>query len=97
MISIVFIIIILFLPITQQQCSIGHLSFNGEKCIFAQNATYLDCHFNMIDWYRDTESDCKQRAENVGIDRNRAFLVSISNAFENADTLSMEKPLYCID
>jgi len=65
----------------QQQCPIGQLSFDRKKCIYAQSPSLIDKS------YFDAESDCKQRAANVGISNDRASLVSISNAFENANVL----------
>jgi hypothetical protein len=65
----------------QQQCPIGQLSFDGKKCIYAQSSSLIDKS------YFDAESGCKQRAANVGISNDRAFLVSISTAFENANVI----------
>jgi len=78
MISIVCSVLLLSfacLTQSQQQCPIGHLSFNRDKCYFAISSAKN---------YADAESDCKTRATEAGIDRQNAFLVSISSTFENA-------------
>ncbi len=66
----------------QQQCPIGQISFDGKKCIYAQSQSLIDKS------YFDAETDCKQRAANVGISNDQASLVSISNAFDNANVRS---------
>jgi hypothetical protein len=66
----------------QQQCPIGQISFDRKKCIYAEIPSSIDKS------YVDAESDCKQRAEQVGIADDRAFLVSMSSAFENGNVLS---------
>jgi len=65
----------------QQQCPIGQLSFDGKKCIYAQTPSSID------KTYFDAERDCKQTAANVGISNDRASLVSILSAFDNANVL----------
>ncbi len=65
----------------QQQCPIGQLSFDGKKCIYTPSLSSPDKS------YYDALSDCKQRAANVGISNDRASLVSVSTAFENANVL----------
>jgi len=61
-----------------QQCPIGtHLSFDQHKCIFLA--------FEKI--YFDAENDCKLQAIQLGFASDNAFLVTISNAFENANVL----------
>ncbi len=81
--SIVFIILLSYIRITiQQQCSIGQLSLDGKKCIYAISPSLIAKN------YFDAERDCKQIAEHFGIPNDRAFLVSIPNAFENSGTIS---------
>lgn len=65
----------LFVLITtiQSQCPIGHLSFDEKKCYFILSRMS----------FFDAENDCKAKAENVSIGRDKAFLVSVSNAFDN--------------
>jgi hypothetical protein len=80
--SIVFIILLSYIRVTsKQQCSIGQLSIDGKKCSNAETLSLIGKN------YSDAESDCKQRAANVGNDANRTFLVSISNANENKDVI----------
>ncbi len=77
--SIVFIILLSCIHITiqQQQCPIGQLSFDGKKCINEQNPS------SIAKSYFDAESDCKEKAESIGISHDRTFLVSISNSAQN--------------
>jgi hypothetical protein len=81
--SVIVIIIscVIVVTLQQQQCLIGQLSFDGKKCIYAQSSSLIDKS------YVDAETDCKQRAVNVGISNDQASLVSISTAFENANVL----------
>jgi hypothetical protein len=65
----------------QQQCSVGQISLDGKKCIYAESSSLIDKS------YFDAETDCKQRAANVGISNDQASLVSVSSAFENANVL----------
>ncbi len=78
---IVIISCLIVVTLQQQQCPIGQLSFDGKKCIYAQSPSSIDKS------YFDAESDCKQRAEQVGISNNQASLVSISSAFENTNVI----------
>ncbi len=82
--SIIGIIILCVIVVTlqqQQQCLIGQLSFDGKKCIYAQSSSLIGKN------YFDAETGCKQKAEQVGISNDQAFLVSIPNAFANGDTI----------
>jgi hypothetical protein len=82
--SIIVIVISCVIVVTlqqQQQCPIGQLSFDEKKCIYAQSLSLIDKS------YFDAETDCKQRAEQVGISNDRASLVSISTSFENANVI----------
>ncbi len=79
---IVIILCVIVVTLQQQpQCPIGQISFDEKKCIYAQSPSLIDKS------YFDAETDCKQRAEQVGISNDRASLVSVSTAFENANVL----------
>jgi len=82
--SIVFIILLSYIHITiqQQQCPIHEISIDEKKCTYAETPSLIGKS------YFDAESDCKKRAEDVGVPNNRVFLVSIPNAFANGDTIS---------
>jgi hypothetical protein len=79
---IIIISCVIVVTLQQQQCPIGQLSFDKKKCIYAQIPSSIDKS------YVDAETDCKQRAEQVGIADDRASLVSVSSAFENGNVLS---------
>ncbi len=80
-----FTILVLFLFVFiisidgQLSCPIGHLSIDQNKCYFTSS---------QLNTYFDAQTDCKQKAVNVGIARDQASLVSISNAFENGQLQS---------
>ena len=78
--SLTFPLFLSFVFISQQQqsCPIGRLSSDRQKCLFALSTTKN---------FFDAENECKNKALNVGIGVERAFLVSISTAFENANIL----------
>ncbi len=78
---IIIISCVIVVTLQQQQCLIGQISFDRKKCIHAQISLSIDKS------YFDAETVCKQRAANVGISNDRASLVSVSSAFENANVL----------
>jgi hypothetical protein len=80
---IVIISCLIVVTLQQQQCPIGHLSFDRTKCIWAQTLSIDKTFF-------DAETGCKTRAENLGIANDRAFLVSIPSAFANSDTIGLK-------
>ncbi len=83
--SIIIISCLIVVTLQQQfKCPIGHLSFDRTKCIWGQIPSSIDKS------YFDAESDCKQRAEQVGIADDQAFLVSIPNAFANSNTIGLK-------
>ncbi len=81
---IVIISCVIVVTLQQQQCPIGQLSFDKKKCIYAQIPSLIDKS------YFGAETDCKQRAANVGISNDRASLVSVSSAFENGDKIGLK-------
>ena len=78
--SLLLVLLALFVFVTeQQQCPIGELSLDQQKCYFSVSSPKTS--------FFNADIDCKQRAATVGIGSSRAFLASIPNAFENGQLL----------